>query len=174
MDKRISELRERLYKKKAEARQKENLPVRLRPHGSHLHKILFVTILRFLFLWIQCQVGQSEIKCKNNLLKMFFLLLKWPFRYGLINIENLPCSWREPTVHRLPSQLPALWAASPQLDRTFKCPYLANRKEATMSPLSPWSLRLWVWITRPTTVAQSQVCRNYDVKLAARCASYYK
>lgn len=29
MDKRISELRERLYKKKAEARQKENLPVRL-------------------------------------------------------------------------------------------------------------------------------------------------
>lgn len=28
MDKRISELRERLYKKKAEARQKENLPVR--------------------------------------------------------------------------------------------------------------------------------------------------
>lgn len=30
MDKRISELRERLYKKKAEARQKENLPVRLR------------------------------------------------------------------------------------------------------------------------------------------------
>lgn len=30
MDKRISELRERLYKKKAEARQKENLPVRTR------------------------------------------------------------------------------------------------------------------------------------------------
>lgn len=29
MDKRIGELRERLYKKKAEARQKENLPVRL-------------------------------------------------------------------------------------------------------------------------------------------------
>lgn len=28
MDKRIGELRERLYKKKAEARQKENLPVR--------------------------------------------------------------------------------------------------------------------------------------------------
>lgn len=28
MDKRISELRDRLYKRKAEARQKENLPVR--------------------------------------------------------------------------------------------------------------------------------------------------
>lgn len=40
MDKRISELRERLYKKKAEARQKENLPVRLRPHSSQLHEIL--------------------------------------------------------------------------------------------------------------------------------------
>lgn len=34
MDKRISELRERLYKKKAEARQKENLPVRLRAHST--------------------------------------------------------------------------------------------------------------------------------------------
>lgn len=34
MDKRISELRERLYKKKAEARQKENLPVRLRAHNT--------------------------------------------------------------------------------------------------------------------------------------------
>lgn len=44
MDKRISELRERLYKKKAEARQKENLPVRLRPHSSPLHKTLFVNI----------------------------------------------------------------------------------------------------------------------------------
>lgn len=28
MDKRINELRERLYKKKVEARQKENIPVR--------------------------------------------------------------------------------------------------------------------------------------------------
>lgn len=44
MDKRISELRERLYKKKAEARQKENLPVRLRPHSSQLHKTLIVNI----------------------------------------------------------------------------------------------------------------------------------
>lgn len=34
MDKRISELRERLYKKKAEARQKENLPVRLRARST--------------------------------------------------------------------------------------------------------------------------------------------
>lgn len=34
MDKRISELRERLYKKKAEARQKENLPVRPRAHNT--------------------------------------------------------------------------------------------------------------------------------------------
>lgn len=47
MDKRISELRERLYKKKAEARQKENLPVRLRPHSSQLHKTLSVHILSF-------------------------------------------------------------------------------------------------------------------------------
>lgn len=38
MDKRISELRERLYKKKAEARQKENLPVRLGVHLTHRHK----------------------------------------------------------------------------------------------------------------------------------------
>lgn len=38
MDKRISELRERLYKKKAEARQKENLPVRLGVHLAHRHK----------------------------------------------------------------------------------------------------------------------------------------
>lgn len=49
MDKRISELRERLYKKKAEARQKENLPVRLRPHSSR-HKTLFVNTLKFFFL----------------------------------------------------------------------------------------------------------------------------
>lgn len=49
MDKRISELRERLYKKKAEARQKENLPVRLRPHSSQLHKTLVVDILKFFF-----------------------------------------------------------------------------------------------------------------------------
>lgn len=34
MDKRISELRERLYKKKAEARQKENLPVRLEKRST--------------------------------------------------------------------------------------------------------------------------------------------
>lgn len=38
MDKRISELRDRLYKKKAEARQKENLPVRLGVHLIHRHK----------------------------------------------------------------------------------------------------------------------------------------
>lgn len=38
MDKRISELRERLYKKKAEARQKENLPVRLGVHPAYRHK----------------------------------------------------------------------------------------------------------------------------------------
>lgn len=37
MDKRISELRERLYKKKAEARQKENLPVRLGPLNTSPH-----------------------------------------------------------------------------------------------------------------------------------------
>ena len=37
MDKRISELRERLYKKKAEARQKENLPVRLRALNTPPH-----------------------------------------------------------------------------------------------------------------------------------------
>lgn len=36
MDKRISELRERLFKKKAEARQKENLPVRLGPLNPSL------------------------------------------------------------------------------------------------------------------------------------------
>lgn len=40
MDKRISELRERLYKKKAEARQKENLPVRLRAQNAQLHETL--------------------------------------------------------------------------------------------------------------------------------------
>lgn len=38
MDKRISELRERLYKKKAEARQKENLPVRLGVYLTHTDK----------------------------------------------------------------------------------------------------------------------------------------
>lgn len=38
MDKRISELRDRLYKKKAEARQKENLPVRLGIHLTPRHK----------------------------------------------------------------------------------------------------------------------------------------
>lgn len=38
MDKRISELRDRLYKKKAEARQKENLPVRLGVYLTHWHK----------------------------------------------------------------------------------------------------------------------------------------
>lgn len=37
MDKRIGELRERLYKKKAEARQKENLPVRLGTDNAQTH-----------------------------------------------------------------------------------------------------------------------------------------
>lgn len=42
MDKRISELRERLYKKKAEARQKENLPVRLGALNTSPPNILFL------------------------------------------------------------------------------------------------------------------------------------
>lgn len=42
MDKRISELRERLYKKKAEARQKENLPVRLGALNTSPPEISFV------------------------------------------------------------------------------------------------------------------------------------
>lgn len=45
MDKRISELRERLYKKKAEARQKENLPVRLGPLNTFPIKTLFVEMV---------------------------------------------------------------------------------------------------------------------------------
>lgn len=45
MDKRISELRERLYKKKAEARQKENLPVRLGALNTSRPKIVLVEML---------------------------------------------------------------------------------------------------------------------------------
>lgn len=110
--------------------------------------------------------GRYKIKSKNIYLEWFFC--SWNDLLDLniqINFWNFSYSWIEPTVHLLHSQLQALWAVSPQWDHTFKCPYLANRKEATTSPLSPWSLRLWVWITRPTTVAPSQVCRNKEVKL---------
>ena len=48
MDKRISELRERLYKKKAEARQKENLPVRLGPLDASLVEMPLTEVLSFL------------------------------------------------------------------------------------------------------------------------------
>lgn len=61
MDKRISELRERLYKKKAEARQKENLPVRRRPHNSQLIRLL----LNY-FLSNYDKNGWYEIKCKRK------------------------------------------------------------------------------------------------------------
>ena len=46
MDKRITELRDRLYKKKAEARPKENVPVRLGAHSTHnmLHTLEITVI----------------------------------------------------------------------------------------------------------------------------------
>lgn len=55
MDKRISELRERLYKKKAEARQKENLPVRLGALNTSPPKIV----------WLKCfyqSLTQTNVK----------------------------------------------------------------------------------------------------------------
>lgn len=66
-------------------------------------------------------------------------------------------SWIEPTGLPLPNQLLVLWAVSPLLDRTFKSPYRADRKEATPYHLIHWSLRLWAWITKPTMAASSQV-----------------
>lgn len=63
MDKRISELRERLYKKKAEARQKENLPVRPRANTVTHPSPFLMSLLRC------CrQKSQSEISQKLGIL----------------------------------------------------------------------------------------------------------
>lgn len=78
MDKRISELRERLYKKKAEARQKENLPVRLGALNiSCLHifgggKVLKVLLFCFfpLYLSVRHQLIHCRVFCCFFLFKM--------------------------------------------------------------------------------------------------------
>lgn len=79
MDKRISELRERLFKKKAEARQKENLPVRLRALN---------TLFSFrLFLW-KCFWQKSLVpvrtqsrQCRSSIYQRNTKL--WLFYYSL-------------------------------------------------------------------------------------------
>lgn len=76
MDKRISELRERLYKKKAEARQKENLPVRLGALNiSCLHifgggKVLKVLLFCFFSPLSLCKTSAYTLQ------GFFFILFK--------------------------------------------------------------------------------------------------
>lgn len=67
MDKRISELRERLYKKKAEARQKENLPVRLEVLNTY-HELFSVEMLvTKVLVYLNSQIKSSLFSVKLTL-----------------------------------------------------------------------------------------------------------